>query len=107
MRKVKFTKAVATGNDFIVVDNFKVDKAKSKDALKLLANLKVIPRDDKRKSNVLLVLDKIDNNLKLALRNIDFLDINLAKDTHAYEVLAAKKIVITKEALETLVKRLN
>lgn len=94
-------------NNFIVLDNFEVKKPKAKDALQLLSNLKLTPAKKKGKANVLLLLGKMDNNLKLALRNIDFLNVNLAKDTHAYEVLTAKKLVITKEALESLVTRLN
>ncbi len=94
-------------NNFIVLDNFEVKKPKAKDALQLLSNLKLTPPKKKGKANVLLLLGKMDNNLKLALRNIDFLNVNLAKDTHAYEVLTAKKLVITKEALESLVTRLN
>lgn len=94
-------------NDFVILDNFKIEKPKAKDALKLLSNLKLTPAKNKRKFNVLLLLDKIDDNLKLAVRNIAFLDVNLAKDTFAYEVLTAKKVLITKEALAALVKRLN
>jgi len=94
-------------NDFVILDNFKIEKPKSKDALKLLSNLKLTPAQNKRKLNVLLLLDKIDDNLKLAVRNIAFLDVNLAQDTFAYEVLTAKKVLITKEALAALVKRLN
>lgn len=94
-------------NNFIILDNFKVEKPKAKEALVLLSNLKLCPAKKKGKANVLLLLDKMDNNLKLALRNINFLNFNLAKDTHAYEVLTAKKLVVTKEALESLVTRLN
>lgn len=94
-------------NDFVVLDNFKLDAPKAKDALKVFSGLKLAPRQNKRKLNVLLLLDKIDNNLKLALRNLDFLSVNIAKETHAYEVLTAKKIVITKGALEAIVDRLK
>lgn len=94
-------------NDFVVLDNFKLDKPKSKDALKLLSNLKIIPGKNKKNYKVLLLLDKIDDNLKLALRNIGFLNVNLAKNTHAYEVLTAKKLIITKEGLAALADRLS
>lgn len=91
----------------LVLDNFKVEKPKSKDALKMLSNLKLLPKKNKGRSSVLLLLDKIDNNLRLALRNIDFLNVNLAKDTHAYEIMKAKKIIITKDGLDAFVKRFN
>lgn len=89
-------------NNFIVVDAFKIEKPKTKEALKIFTDLKVAAA-----KNTLLLLDKIDNNLKLALRNISFLDFNLARDTHAYEVLAHKKIMITKKGLSELTDRLT
>lgn len=61
----------------------------------------------KRKLSTLLLLDKLDNNLKLALRNISFLDVNSARDTHAYEILAHRKVIITKNALIELGNRLK
>ena len=51
------------------------------------------------------MLDKIDKNEKLALRNVEFINSNIARDTHAYEVLKHKKLVITKSALAELTKR--
>jgi ribosomal protein L4 len=56
---------------------------------------------------VLLLLDKIDGGVRLALKNIVFLNFNSAKDTYAYEVLDSKKLIITKEALNELTKRLK
>lgn len=92
-------------NDFVVLDNFSMDKPKVKDAVKALSNLKLVPLKNNGKHKVLLLLDKLDNNLRLGLRNISFLNVNVAKDTYAYEVLVAGKVVITKGALEALVKR--
>lgn len=89
-------------NNFMVLDTFKLEKPKTKEAVKLLANLKL----DTSK-HTLLLLDKLDNNLKLALRNINSVDFNLAKDAHAYEILAHKKIIITKQALGELTDRLT
>ena len=90
-------------NNFIVLDNLKIETHKTKEAIKIFSNLKIRPL----KSKVLLLLDNIDNNSKLALRNISFLDTNLAKDTHAYEVFAHKKLIITKKALSELTDRLK
>lgn len=92
-------------NDLVVLDNFSLDKPKVKDAVKALSNLKLVPLKNNGKHKVLLLLDKLDNNLRLALRNISFLNVNVAKDVYAYEVLVAGKVVITKGALEALIKR--
>ncbi len=99
-------------NTFIVVDNFKLEQPKTKEAVKILTNLKTGRLKDKNNPKAktvkaLLLLDKFDNNLRLALRNIDFLTINRAQDTHVYEVLAANKLIITKEGLCELTNRLN
>lgn len=94
-------------NNFMVLDNFKIEKPKTKEVIKILSNLKLTPKENKKNNTILLLTDKIDGNLKLALRNIGFLNVNLAKDTHAYEVIACKKLIITKEGLKDLVDRLN
>jgi len=53
------------------------------------------------------LLDKIDSNLRLALRNIANLELDLAKDTHAYEILSHQKVIINKEGLSILTDRLK
>lgn len=90
-------------NNFIVLDNFGIEKPKTKEAIKIFFNLKIGPQ----KTKVLLLLDKIDDNLRRALRNINFLNVNLVKDTNTYEVLAARKLIITKEGLRELTERIN
>jgi len=92
-------------NNFIVIDSFKSDTGKAKEAAKIFFNLKV--HSKKNTKRALLLLDKIDHNLKLALANIDFLMFNLAKDTNVYEVLDSQKLVITKDALSALSKRIK
>ena len=87
-------------NNLIVLDSLKLEKPKTKEALKVFSNLKV-------SQSTVLLLEKVDENSKLALRNISFLNINLARDTHAYEVMSHKKVVITKDGLHELVTRLK
>ncbi|MBU3959019.1 MAG: 50S ribosomal protein L4 [Candidatus Omnitrophica bacterium] len=89
-------------NNFIVLDDFKLGSPKTKEAVKIFYSLKLKPL-----RGILLLLDRIDNNLKIALRNINFLDVNLAKDTHAYEILAHQRLIVTSSALNELSKRLK
>lgn len=91
-------------NNCIVLDNLSVEKIKTKEVAKIFSNLKI---DSFKNSRVLLLLDKIDNNLRKSLRNIDYLRINLAKNTNTYEVLAAQKLVVTKGGLKELTSRLK
>lgn len=94
-------------NNFIVLEDFKAQTPKTKDMLKIFADLKLTSAKDKKISSVLLLADKVDNNLKLGLRNIDFLTLSLAREANTYEVLAARKIIITKDGLSEITKRLK
>ena len=92
-------------NNFIVLDSLKLEKPKTKEANRIFSNLKVVSQKDNKPALALLLLDKLDENLKRALRNIGFLSVNLAKDTHAYEILAHRKVIITKEGLKGIIHR--
>ncbi|MFA5063181.1 MAG: 50S ribosomal protein L4 [Candidatus Omnitrophota bacterium] len=94
-------------NNLIVLDEFKLENSKTKEAMKLFTNLKINSSKDKKSSRVLFLLDKSTGDEKLALRNIDFLKFTLATDTNVYEVLAHKKLVITKDGLTQLTNRLK
>ena len=62
----------------------------------------------KTKDNaVLLVLKKLEKNLQLSTRNLSFLKINSASDLNAYQAFTHRKIILTKDALEELTKRLK
>ncbi|MGE5197173.1 MAG: 50S ribosomal protein L4 [Deltaproteobacteria bacterium] len=91
-------------NNIIILDSFSIEKPKTKDAARIFTNLKI---KSGKKHYALLLLDKKDDNLCLALRNLAFLDFNLAKDTHVYEILAHTKLAVTKEGLHQLVTRLK
>jgi len=93
-------------DNFLILDDLKIESPKTKEAAKIFSRLK-ISRKKQRPEYTLLLLDKLDNNLKLALRNLRFLSINLSRDTHAYEVLSNKKLIITKEGLKELTSRLK
>lgn len=99
-------------NDFIILDDLKIEKPKTKVASEVFNNLKINQakgknKPEKKAVKTLLLLSKVDKNLKLSLRNIKFLTFNRAVDANAYEVMAAKKLIITKEGLRELTNRLN
>lgn len=89
-------------NDFLVLDDLKLEGPKTKDGSRVLSNLKL-----NSVKSVLVLLDKMDKNAQLALRNIDSLGLNISQDTNAYEVLAHEKLLITKDGLSSLTKRLK
>ena len=94
-------------NNFMVLDDFKIDAPKTKDAVKVLTNLKLFSAKEKKLRKVLFLTHKLDSQLKQALKNIGFLTVDLASDCHAYEVMNNQKLLITKAGLEDLTKRLK
>jgi len=94
-------------NDFVVVDDFKIESTKTKQAVMVLGNLKLFSSKDKKHKKVLFLTDKLDSKLKTALRNISFLTVDLARSCHAYEVMNNQKLLITKAALADLTERLK
>ncbi|MBU1906048.1 MAG: 50S ribosomal protein L4 [Candidatus Omnitrophica bacterium] len=96
--------------NFVILDDFKLENHKAKAAAKIFSHRLFQLSDEKKKKKavkLLILLAKSDNNIKLALRNIDFLNLELAGDVHAYDVLSAQRLVITKEALSQITKRLK
>ena len=89
-------------NNFIILDGIKMESSKTKVAAKVLSSLKIGPR-----VSALLLLDKIDNNLRCSFRNIGFLTLNRSLDTNTYEILAHQKLIITETAIKELVERLK
>ncbi|MBM3250153.1 MAG: 50S ribosomal protein L4 [Candidatus Omnitrophica bacterium] len=93
-------------NNLLIVDKFAPEGAKTKEAAKIFSNLKVANTKAGRNA-ALLLTEKLSRDLKLATRNIGFLNVNLVRDTHAYEILTHRKVIITKTGLEELVSRLK
>ena len=94
-------------NNLVILDSIKMDSAKTKEAAKMLSNLKLAPKKGQRGQKVLFLLDKSDRSVLAAMRNIRFINLNQAKDTHAYEVLNNTKLVITKDGLTQITNRLK
>lgn len=94
-------------DNFVVLDDFKIDAPKTSKAVKVLSNLKLFSEKEKKAKKVLFLTGKLDAQLKQALKNISFLTVDLASDCHAYEVMNNKKLVITKAGLADLTQRLK
>lgn len=89
----------AKDGELVVVDAMKLADAKTKSVAAVLKNLKITG------SKILLVVDKIDQNLKRGSHNIENLVVAEAKNINAYQVLWAKKMLLTPAAVELLEKR--
>ncbi len=87
-------------NDCImVVGALKLSQPKSKEIKKMLDALKV-------SGKAMLVMNTQENDIQRAARNLPYLSLSLAKDLNALDVLSAKKVIFTKDALKTIEQRL-
>ncbi len=87
----------------IILESLNLKGPKTKDFLIMLQALKAGPEV----KSVLVVTDKVEKNLKQAAGNLDFVQLELACNIHTYEVLKARKMVITQGGLKELIKRLK
>lgn len=86
----------AKENNILVVDGLSIDEPKTKKMMALLKNFKIDG------GSVLAVIDKIDNNIKIASRNIPWLLITESRNLTAYHVLQSKKTIFTTAAIQQL-----
>lgn len=87
-------------NNLWCVDNLEVASGKTKDFEAILNDLKVEGR-------TLAVLDGTNEKTLLASRNIARLTLVRATDANALDVMSNKNVLLTKEALKTLLKRIE
>jgi large subunit ribosomal protein L4 len=106
-KKVKalaFRKALSErliAGDVVVVDDLKLASHKTKEFAGIVAKLGA------KNAPTLIVTDQVDQNLKLASRNVPNVQVEPAASVNVYELLRFQKIVATKAALEKLGARLG
>ena len=79
----------------VVVDELKMDAAKTKEFVKVLGNLKV---DGK----ALVVMGETDKNVVLSARNIPAVKTTEAATINVYDVMNAQTVILTKDAVAKL-----
>ena len=85
---------VANGK-LVVVDSLKFEEIKTKEFVKVMANLNV---NDK----ALVVLNDNDKNVVLSARNIPTVKTSLTNTINVYDVVNAKTLVLTQDAVKTI-----
>lgn len=88
------------GNELVCVDNFDVASGKTKDFSQALKGLKLQGR-------TLALLDGASEKTLLASRNIARLTLTRAIDANAADIMNNKNVLVTKQALEILLKRIG
>lgn len=91
----------AQENAIIVVEDFTLEAPKTKDFINIAKNLKV---DGKK---ALVVLPGADKNVYLSARNLQKVNVELAANLNAYEVLNADVLVLAEGSLKTIDTILN
>ncbi len=82
----------AVANDrLIVLDELKLDEIRTKAFVKVMDNLQV----DKG----LVILDENDQNVVMSARNVEGIETTLTNTLCTYDIMKAKKVVVTKDAV--------
>jgi large subunit ribosomal protein L4 len=91
----------AKENNITVLENFNMDKARTKDYITILSNLKM----DNQK--VLLVIPGVNKNIYLSARNLPKNKVVVAAELNTYDVLNAQKIVLVEGSVAVIEKTLS
>jgi large subunit ribosomal protein L4 len=86
------------GEDLMVVDGLKVDAPKTRVMAEMMSNLGI-------NRSCLLTLAERDANVYLSGRNLRDLTIRTAGELNAFEVATRQKMLVTREAMQTLMSR--
>jgi len=86
--------------DVVLVDDLKLDSAKTKEFLGLLSALEIT------KGSALIVAQGTDRNLSLASRNVGNVSLATSDSLSTYDVLRPDKLVFTRGAFEQVEARL-
>ena len=81
--------------ELIVIDNFKIESNKTKDMVNIMENLKAT-------KNVLIIVDALDENMILATRNLSNILLLQADEINTYDIVAADKMIVTKQAIKSI-----
>ena len=81
-----------------IVEDFSFDTPKTKNFVDLLKNFEIEGK------NTLLVTDNADQNMILSARNLEKIKVMSSADLNTYEILKAKRLVITESSLKAIEK---
>ena len=90
-------KSKMKSRDLIVFDSISLERPKTKDMAAIIKSMKLGRK-------CMMVAEKIENNVLIASRNIPGFSIKDHKNVNALDVLQYKKLAVSKEALQQLLK---
>ena len=92
--KSALTDKVANGN-LIVVDKLEFDEIKTKNFVNVMNNLKV-------DAKALVVINENNENVVMSAKNVPTVKTTLTNTINVYDILNAKKLVLTQDAVKTI-----
>jgi large subunit ribosomal protein L4 len=88
--------AKLSDDEIVVVEGFGLEGPRTRNMVEIIDSLGV------GGGSLLIVLDKEDRNVALSARNIPGVKVKSAADLHAYDVLAPRKLLVTRAALDSM-----
>lgn len=96
-RRLALSSAVISKlSDFVVVDKLELSTPKTKEMVNVLAALEL------NEVNTLIIVNELDENMILASRNIPNVLLIEADEINVLDLVAAEKVLVTKDALNTI-----
>ncbi|HRI01298.1 MAG TPA: 50S ribosomal protein L4 [Saprospiraceae bacterium] len=92
---------MAAANNIIVIEDFKLDSPKTKEFHNIVKNLNLAD------SKSLFVTPSYNETVYLSGRNLPKTSLQVAKDLNAYDILNARKIVLTESSINQIVSTLS
>jgi len=86
----------ATGNNIIVVEDFKIEAPKTKEIIKIGNNLNIANKKS------LIVLPEQNKNIYLSSRNVQGVEVVTATELSTYEIMKASTLVLVESAVDVL-----
>jgi len=83
-----------------VLSDLQLKEGKSREVAALLGKLKI-------KGRALIIVEKLDENLKRAARNISNLAVSPAGDVNTYQLMLYPNLLVTRDAMAILISRLK
>ena len=99
----------ALENNIVVIDDWKLEAPKTKDAIKVLEALELRSKNVKEKlPRLLVVVHHTQESIWKSLRGLsDQVQLILPRELNAYDVLCSDKVVFSSETLEALLRILR
>ena len=85
----------AINSELIVVDSFKLESSKTKELKNILKSLEAT-------KNVLIVVNELDENIILATRNLEYVNLLQANEVNVLDIIAADKMIIEESAVKNI-----